>query len=114
MAGSVEITQDNRRQVEGEISAALARGLEAVGLAAEGYAKAQTPVDTGRLRSSITHQVEPGERAVYVGTNVEYATYVEFREDVRHKTGKAHFLRDTASDHADRYRQIIEAALRAG
>lgn len=38
------------------------------------------PVDTGRLRSSITHEVgRDGEGLVgTVGSNVEYAPYVEF------------------------------------
>jgi len=39
-------------------------------------------VDTGRLRASITHRIEGGgyeERTIgYVGTNVEYAPYLEF------------------------------------
>ena len=42
----------------------------------EGKVKEKTPVDTGRLRSSITHKVEPF-RAL-VGTNVSYAPHVEF------------------------------------
>ena len=33
-------------------------------------------IDTGNLRNSITSQVETAERAVYVGTNVEYGIYV--------------------------------------
>lgn len=37
-------------------------------------------VDTGRLRSSITHRVEASGPSVIglVGTNVEYASYLEF------------------------------------
>lgn len=37
-------------------------------------------VDTGRLRASITHRIEHdgGESAAYVGTNVEYAPWLEF------------------------------------
>lgn len=37
-------------------------------------------VDTGRLRASITHRVETesGEVSGYVGTNVEYASDLEF------------------------------------
>jgi HK97 gp10 family phage protein len=37
-------------------------------------------VDTGRLRASISHRVETdsGESAAYVGTNVEYAPWLEF------------------------------------
>ena len=42
----------------------------------EGEVKKETPVDTGRLRSSVTHKVEPF-RAL-VGTNVHYAPHVEF------------------------------------
>lgn len=38
----------------------------------------ESRVDTGAMRNSITHQVELGESAVYVGTNSEYAIYNEF------------------------------------
>ena len=46
----------------------------------EGVAKSLCPVDTGRLRSSIQHQIalDAGEITGRVGTNVEYAPYVEF------------------------------------
>ena len=44
-------------------------------LIVERDAKKLCPVDTGRLRSSITHEIE-GTKG-YVGTNVEYARAVE-------------------------------------
>lgn len=40
---------DNTDEVLSELEKAKKRGLEAIGLAAEGYAKKITPVDTGRL-----------------------------------------------------------------
>ena len=42
----------------------------------EGQAKALAPVDNGRLRSSINSNV--GDEEATVGTNVEYATHVEY------------------------------------
>lgn len=45
-------------------------------LLVEGDAKKRCPVDTGQLRASITYEVE-GNTGV-VGTNVEYAPYVEY------------------------------------
>lgn len=50
--------------------------LEKACLVVENAAKSKVPVDTGNLRSSITHEVEGNEGVV--GTNVEYAPYVEF------------------------------------
>ena len=41
----------------------------------ENDAKKKCPVDKGQLRNSITHEVEGTEAAV--GTNTEYAPYVE-------------------------------------
>lgn len=44
-------------------------------------AKIKVPVDTGRLRSSLSHKAEDfgtNDPAVTVGTNVEYAKHVEF------------------------------------
>lgn len=44
-------------------------------------AKRQAPVDTGRLRSSITYVEEEG--VFKVGSNVEYAPFVEFGTEDR-------------------------------
>jgi len=99
--------------------------LDSVGQTAEGYAKDNAPVDTGRLRNSITYatattaskgnadsrqKATPEANAVYIGTNVEYAAPVEYR-DISHKTGKAHFLKDAASTHGKEYKAIAKAAL---
>ena len=90
---------------------AVAAALEAIGLTAERYAKAECPVDTGRLRNSISHAVKEEEHSAYIGTNVEYAKYVEMK-DSKHKTGRAHFLRDAATTHGDEYKRIAENILR--
>jgi HK97 gp10 family phage protein len=54
------------------------RKLEVIASKIEADAARLCPVDTGRLRASITHRVERGRHVAYVGTNVEYAPYVEF------------------------------------
>ena len=66
--------KDNSKQVWSAMEKAIKNGLEAIGLTAETYAKKATPVDTGRLRNSISHETD--EEAVYIGTNVEYAAFV--------------------------------------
>lgn len=84
--------------------------LEAVGQVAEGYAKEDCPVDTGRLRNSISHAVD--EDGAYIGTNVEYAKYVEYNDTVKHENGKAHFLRDAATMHGEEYKDIFEKIMK--
>jgi HK97 gp10 family phage protein len=54
--------------------------LEHLGQGIEADAKEACPVDTGRLRDSLEHEVD-GD-TLRVGTNVEYAAYVE--EGTRH------------------------------
>lgn len=49
----------------------IEKALKSVALTAEKYAKQDCPVDTGRLRSSITHETD--KNTAYIGTNVEYA-----------------------------------------
>lgn len=106
----VHVTADNTAEVLALMRAAIARGLEEMGLVAEGYAKAGCPVDTGNLRDSITH-VRASVITEAIGTDVEYGRYVELREDVKHKKGHAHFLRDAASGHKAEYAQIMRSAL---
>ena len=97
---------DNTDEVLAALKKAKKRGLEAIGLTAEGYAKKDTPVDTGRLRNSISHATD--DEAAYIGTNVEYAPYVEL--GTRGRQG-VHMLQRAASEHADEYKQIMEEAL---
>lgn len=57
MANNVDVG-DHTQECLSALAPALSRGLEQVGPAAEGQAKAKCPVDTGRLRNSIT-QAQP-------------------------------------------------------
>ena len=108
---SVELT-DHSAEVLEAMKDQVILALKSIGQEAEGYAKDECPVDTGRLRNSIANKVVEEEKAVYIGSNVEYAPYVEFK-DATHKTGKAHFLRDAITNHTDHYKAILEAALKA-
>ena len=126
---SVEIT-DNSKEVSAAIKAALLRGLEKCGLVAEGYAKKLCPVDTGNLRNSITHVVDEQEPAAIIGTDNEYAAYVELGTGIYAEGGggrptpwvyqdakgnwhytrgnKAQpFLKPAAADHAIQYLSLI-------
>nr|DAL91240.1 MAG TPA: putative tail component [Caudoviricetes sp.] len=108
MAGDVTVKQDNTEQVIDGIDSAIGVALEKIGLLAENYAAKKCPVDTGNLRASITHEVDAGDNAVYIGTNVEYAPYVELGTS-RQKAQP--FLRPAASEHGAQYRQVLKKAL---
>lgn len=103
---------DNSEEVIQAMKEQAVLGMLAIGQEAEGFAKDECPVDTGRLRNSISNEVDEEEVAMYVGTNVEYAPYVEFG-DAKHKTGNAHFLRNSVTNHIERYQEIMEAALKS-
>ena len=94
--------KDNTDEVLSALKTAKKRGLEAIGLTAEGHAKKETPVDTGRLRNSISHETD--DDAAYIGTNVEYAPYVEL--GARGRKG-VHMLQRAATEHKDEYKQLI-------
>lgn len=86
--------------------------LEEIGLQCENAAKDLCPIVTGRLRNSITYAVSPQLSSVDIGTNVEYAPAVEFRDSV-HKLGQAHFLRDGVVTSEDEIKKIVKAGLKA-
>lgn len=131
---SVTIT-DNTGLVREALARATRLSLEAIGTTAERYAKQETPVDLGRLRNSMTHVVQ--DNSVYIGTNVEYAPYVELgtgiyasdgngRKDpwvyYDEKTGKFrltrgskphHMIRRAVTEHTGEFREIVKAAFKA-
>lgn len=132
----VKLTKNLSKEVLEAAEKQIATALNSIGAEAEGYAKDETPVDTGRLRNSITYATstqqgaanassgepakssdyatrgKPEENELYIGTNVEYAPYVELGNQ-KHDVGNAHFLRNALSEHAEHYKEILEAALKA-
>ena len=65
-------------------------------------------VDTGRLRNSISYAVD-GESA-YIGTNVEYAPYLELGTK---KIAAHHYLKRAATEHKDEYKNLTAQAIKA-
>lgn len=78
--------------------------LEIIGGKAESYAKKLCPVDTGRLRNSITHQ-QYDENTEVIGTNVEYAPFVELGTT---RMGARPYLRPAAEGHTAEYLAIMK------
>lgn len=70
----------------------IARDVERRCLKVERAAKRLAPVDTGRLRSSITHETTTDGQGVVgiVGTDVEYAPHQEF--GTRYQSGTPFLL----------------------
>lgn len=132
----ITVTNDNTKLVKSALQTQINRGLWAIGSVAEGYAKDQLydghGLDTGRLRNSITFGtvenqgssytykddegnvyidevgtgIKDGE--VYIGTNVEYAPYVELGTS---KMSAIPFLKPAASGHGEEYKKLLLDAL---
>lgn len=98
---------DNRDLIKQAKTEAIARALKAIGVQAEGHAVLYCPVDTGRLQGSLTHAVD--DDAVYIGTNVEYAPFVEFGTS---RSRKQPYLKPAIEKHIQEYKAIAEAELK--
>ncbi|MGX7195445.1 HK97-gp10 family putative phage morphogenesis protein [Enterococcus olivae] len=69
---------DNSQEGKDAITQASIQFLFQACILVEGQAVALATVQTARLRNSIDHTVDEEELIGYVGSNVEYAVYVEF------------------------------------
>lgn len=82
MADDIEVTvnQSALREFLVAEDGPIAKMLERAAVKVEADAIRRCPVDTGRLRASITHNLGKDSTSVFadVGTDVEYAPYVEF------------------------------------
>ena len=100
--------KDNSQQILPALEKGKRNALTAIGATAETYAKQETPVDTGRLRNSISYAVD-GESA-YIGTNVEYAPYLELGTK---KIAAHHYLKRAATEHKDEYKNLTAQAIQS-
>lgn len=87
---------------------AIMSGIEKSCLRVERDAKINCPVDTGILRASITHKLDPSTLSATVGTNVEYAAAQEFGTQYQ---GAQAYLYPALRDNRDSIKQDIINAL---
>lgn len=143
-----EITEDNVQEFLDWTDRVTEKILTEIGMKAEGYAKKLCPVGTpestgikgyqgGTLRDSITFKVESEDDkgTVAIGSNVEYAPYVElgtgpyFEPPPSWETFEAErgagikkggyvkarkFLRPAIENHISEYQKIIKNELKNG
>lgn len=134
----VKIENDNRNLLLNELEDRVKIALTAVGMQAEtDVKKGNVPVDTGLLRNSITFAVSgesphqssyeansgngrgsysgkaPKDKvpAVYIGTNVEYAKYVQFGTS---KMRPRDFLMAPLRANLGKYKEILTKYLKQG
>lgn len=139
---NINITESHVDEVISALNAAKPKILEIIGLKAEKYAKALCPVGTvestgkkgyrgGTLRNSITHSID--DDTLSVGSNVEYAPYVELGTgpnftpppewesfDTPKGSGIGHgyvkprpYLRPAIEEHLSEYADMIEKELKS-
>lgn len=94
-------------EVKDALEHQVALALSKVGFSAEDHVKALAPVDTGRLRASITHLVD--DRSVTIGTNVEYAKYQEAGTS---RMKAQPFLEPGISNNMEEFKEIIRNELK--
>lgn len=100
---------NNVELVGEELENAVKRALMECGATAENYAKADAPVDTGRLRNSMAHKMV-SDTTVAIGSDVEYAKYQELGTSRGIKP--KYFLTNAVRDHIGEYESIIRRNLK--
>lgn len=102
------ILHDNSDAIIRQLKNKTENALKEAGRFVEGEAKLRTPVDTGLLRGSIDSKVI-GDKEVQVGTNVEYAVYVEKGTS---KMRAQPFLTPAFENNISEIKRIFESYLR--
>ena len=124
---------DNTKKYKEMLKDAIDDICDSIGNRAEGHAKDDCPVDTGRLRASITYATKKHsgfsksytdkdgnkfsnsigkvteDGAIYIGSNVEYAE----ENELYNPNGKSHFLRNAATQHSAEYKAVVLARMNA-
>lgn len=121
-----KLTNDNTKAILKATDEAIYNALDIIGNKAADYAAALAPVKSSNLKQNIESRVVMDEKAVYVGTAVEYAPYVEFghhqqvgryvpaigKRLVREFVPAKPFLKPAIQNHLDEYKHILETELK--
>ena len=121
---NIEVTlTSNKDEILEALGEQLGKAMIAIGMTAESNAKKEitkavydTPesksgyVRTGRLRNSISYGVDTSEPAVYIGSNVKYAPYVELGTS---KMRARPYLKPAVENYAGEYKDLLEQAMKS-
>lgn len=122
---SFEIKVDNTAEILKATDEAIYNALDTIGNKAADYAAGLAPVKSGNLKGSMTSEVHMEEKAVYVGTDVDYASSIELghhqkvgryvpaigKRLVREFIPGKPFLKPAMERHLDEYKHILEEEL---
>lgn len=105
--------ENNANVFKKEMDSKVIKCLNAVGLKAvsiwQKVITAKKVVDTGRFRNSANYAVKPSEKKVILGSNVQYAPYLEngtSRQPARPT------LKPTIMDYREDYEKLVEQILK--
>ena len=89
-----------------EVGLKCFQNMEKACLLVEGDAKRMCPVDTGRLRSSLAHEIEKKGNEVIgrIGTNVVYGVFQEYGSSTQSGTP---YLRPALEKNKGKIKQIL-------
>ena len=132
--------KDNSKEYKDLLNQAIRRGLKAIGMTAETYAKENCPVDTGYARNSITFALSgesadissyeadrgknggPPKTGEYRGTLGEIedkyvaigsnVEYFPFIEEGARGRQALHVLRKAATEHREEYENLMKDNLK--
>lgn len=127
VSGMLIIREDNTRYIAEALNRELALALNEVGESIRDTAQGLCPVDTGRLRNSISFRlggagghfgfpgfgtsVGSGSSQIAIGSDVPYAAYVELGTS---RMAARPYLRPAAADHAGEYADVFKRHLQSG
>jgi HK97 gp10 family phage protein len=103
--------KSNKEEILQKLTECEEAALEAAGLFGESRVKLLCPEDTGLLKNSIHHQLNENDKSVLVGTNTEYALWVE-KGTSRMKAQP--YMEPGITENMDEIRQIIAEYLQEG
>ena len=108
--GLKELQRNMERIVKDLAGNPMMKAIAKAVLLVQRSAKKNAPVDTGRLRASITPDIVTRDTVVkgLVGSNVEYAGFQEF--GTRFMKGK-HYLQRALNENASRIARLINNAI---
>lgn len=103
--------KDNSDKVKEAFEEQILKALDGIGATVTVRAQDKAPVDTGALLADIRYEVEPGEKAVYIGNTLEIP-YAKYQELGTSKMQAHPYLKPACMDAKGDIQRIVKGTLK--